>query len=153
MNPGTGAWSRVVTGFAGPTDVLRDPAGRLLISDHAGSAIYALMPPGTVGVVADAGGRSGDGVIRVLKVSPQPARGEVRLDIVLSRATRLELEAFDVHGARLGRRDLGPRSAGVHRVTWAPSARSIAGPTPGLVFLRLLADGGEIATARVVFTP
>src|SRR5258706_8549176 len=107
VNPGTGAWSRVVTGFAGPTDVLRDPAGRLLISDHAGSAIYALMPPGTVGVVADGGGRSGDGVIRVLKVSPQPARGEVRLDIVLSRATRLELEAFHVHGARLGRRDLG----------------------------------------------
>lgn len=46
VDPITGTVETIIRELEGPTDVIRDPYGRLLISDHDGNSIWLLAGPG-----------------------------------------------------------------------------------------------------------
>ncbi len=48
IDPETGQWEQLITFpmTAGPTDVVRDPFGRMLIADHEDGIVWLLTPPG-----------------------------------------------------------------------------------------------------------
>lgn len=84
-----------------------------------------------------------------LTTSPNPARGALTAEFVLSRAEpRVSLAVYDVSGRRVRSLVAGARGAGVHHVVWDGRAEDGRART-GLFFLRLETGHGS-ATAKAL---
>ncbi len=95
---------------------------------------------------SDVGGTSP----RLALASANPARGEARFRLSLPRATDGAVDVVDVTG-RLVRTILAatPLAAGTHHLEWDGMDTSGRPVTPGLYFVRMLADG-RAQTKRIV---
>jgi hypothetical protein len=86
--------------------------------------------------------------VALLPARPSPSRGSVNLEIQLPRSMRATLAIHDVSGRRVKVLVEGVQPAGVHRVTWDPGARTVA----GLYFATLDTEDGR-RTSRIVLAP
>ena len=80
-----------------------------------------------------------------LTAGPQPARGRVRLDVVLPAAGHLDLRLFDLGGRQVVTLASGPAGAGARSFTW-----DAVGKPAGVYFARALFDGTQARPARVL---
>ena len=94
----------------------------------------------------------GDVPVAALQMSPphpSPFAGTTRVEFVLAREGRADLQVISANGRRVVTLASGPRGAGKHVIRW--DGRDAAGQTVarGVYFLRLEADG-VVKTQRVV---
>jgi len=75
---------------------------------------------------------------------PAPRGASIALTADAPRASAARLTAFDVSGRTIGAAHRVALEAGPNRLAWQTPSR------PGLAFLRLVTDKGEVATVRVV---
>jgi hypothetical protein len=76
---------------------------------------------------------------------PNPATGEVRIDILLDAPRAVLLELYDLYGRRVAQLHEGPLSAGRHTIRW-----SAAGLPSGLYLHVLRTDRGTLTRSVVV---
>lgn len=157
------SWSQVA---AGPSDGGSEYFGGLaLISgceawavggyDRNGATVpltERFEPVSLLPVPDGAPGEIGSSVFLSLKAAPNPARGEARLSMVLSRGAPVRVEVFDLRGRRV--RVLSDRaaSAGARELTWDGRDDFGAATGPGVYFVRVSA-GAESRTVRLVLRP
>ena len=148
IDPASGAVSPFIAGFAGPTDILPDANGRLLIADYLAPAIYLLTPPGNVAVQSEARSTR---AIEILAIEPNPLQVATSVFYRLSQSARVAIEIRDVTGRRVASLLDAWQPAGRSQVTW--NGRDAAGRSapPGLYFCRASAAGGSVVArlARV----
>jgi hypothetical protein len=143
IDPATGAASPFITGFAGPTDIVADAHGRMLIADNAGSAVYLLTPPGVLGVPAREPGPGS----RIERVAPNPSSGDVTIEYSLPGPARVTLRVLDLEGRELARIDRGVEAAGRHSMSWRGAARR---PLPAGVYACRLETVWGVAVRMLV---
>lgn len=102
----------------------------------------------TLAALADAG-RAPSGPIALRAAGASPFRDAARLELVLARATDVDVEVFDVRGSRLRTLHTGLLGAGAHALTW--DGRDAAGRAcdPGVYLARAVSREGGV-TARLV---
>ena len=76
---------------------------------------------------------------------PNPATGEVRIDILLDAPRAVLLELYDLYGRRVAQLHEGPLTAGRHTIRW-----SAAGLPSGLYLHLLRTDRGTLTRSVVV---
>jgi uncharacterized repeat protein (TIGR02543 family) len=87
--------------------------------------------------------------LNLLPISPNPARGQVRLEFLLPTEANVNLSIIDITGRRVGTVASGTFGAGHHPMTWG--GRGDQGRVaPGVYFLRLVA-GNRTITRRFVY--
>lgn len=82
--------------------------------------------------------------------SPNPARGRATLSFSLPREADMELEVYDLKGARVRTVHRGALGAGSHTLTWDGRDEHGAHVRAGTYFVRLASEGRS-ATSRFVF--
>ncbi len=92
----------------------------------------------------------GDLAFALRGASPNPAMGRANLSFTLARDVDVELEVYNLQGARVRTVLSGAMSAGSHSVAWDGLDESGARVRAGTYFVRL-ASGGKSATSRFVF--
>ena len=76
-------------------------------------------------------------------ISPNPARGPLRIEFSLAREAQVVVDVYDVAGRHVTRLVHGARPAGPHSVEWA------AARVPGLYLVRYRYPGGEVTRSVV----
>ena len=107
--------------------------------------LVTIEPVGPVGV-----GEPAPGPLS-LGVRPNPSAGEPRISYTLSRAAKVELDVYDIRGARLATLVDGFENAGRHDVGLNAMRSSGAQLGPGLYLVELRA-GTERRSAKFVLT-
>ena len=89
------------------------------------------------------------GPMALRSAGASPFRDEARLELMLSRATDVSVEVFDVRGSRMRTLHAGLLGAGAHGLTW--DGRDAAGRAcePGVYLARAASPDGGV-TARLV---
>jgi hypothetical protein len=82
-------------------------------------------------------------VLALHRVSPNPSRGRVSVELSLASGEAATLEMVDVAGRRVAARDVGSLGAGRHRV-------ELGGRHPAGVYLVRLAQGGRARVLKAV---
>ena len=175
FNPSTGAKIATVRapgGFSLPDCAVND-RDELWVADNgittAGLYVYRAgtdallagpldtgLPPNQItfdaqrNEVADAP-RPAAGALELAAPWPNPARGDVALDLRLPSAAAVRLEAFDLAGRRVATIASGTRPAGEWRVRWTPERAGADGRrlAPGVYLVRVRI-GSLAATRRIV---
>lgn len=88
---------------------------------------------------------------RLLGARPSPFTSATRIEYELAAGTDVEVEVFDVSGARVATLERGARPAGRHAVSWAGDDERGRALPPGLYLVRLRA-AGVAATTKLVRT-
>lgn len=83
-------------------------------------------------------------------IQPNPSVSQAQLSFSLPRAAWVELEIFDLHGARVRTLVRGERAAGSHAVSWDGHTENGALAKVGTYFVRLR-SGKDAAMKRFVF--
>jgi uncharacterized repeat protein (TIGR02543 family) len=87
--------------------------------------------------------------LNLLPISPNPARGQVRLEFQLPTEANVNLSIIDITGRRVGTLASGTYGAGHHPMTW--EGRGDQGRVaPGVYFARFTA-GKRVITRRFVY--
>jgi FlgD Ig-like domain len=149
IDPGTGAKSSFITGFDGPTDLVADLSGRLVISDYLTPAIYLLTPPATVSVPVVEPSSARRLAPRIERVAPNPIAGETSLEFSLARESFVTVTVHDLGGRAITTLTESRRSAGPHSVTWNGNDRLGRSAAPGVYLCRVTTTDG-VAVARLV---
>ena len=139
VDPTTGAVSTYISGFVGPTDIIPDANGLLLIADNAASAVYRLEPASILGVAPGRVSRSG---VRIERITPNPSAGAIAIEYSLPAASPVKLHLVDVAGREVGALDCGVRSSGRHVAYMSPES-GLAHLPAGLYFCRLESGAGS----------
>ena len=116
------------------------------ITDHAGGRVTPHLGAGPV--AAEAATPSPPPSLAFLGSSPNPARGEFRLDFVLADRSPASLEVVDVAGRLVQSLEVGGLGPGRHQVVLNDGARL----SPGVYFVRL-GQSGRSLTRRVALVP
>src|SRR5262245_15168563 len=96
------------------------------------------LVPGSTGV------ETGAGALATLELSPNPARGAIRMSYRAPQTPTIEV--FDARGARVAKVSAGAPSGDL---SWTPGSRM----APGLYFIQLTAPGGVRVVRRVAVVP
>jgi hypothetical protein len=84
--------------------------------------------------------------VTYLSVTPNPARGPVRIDFRTSRIGMAHVRVYDLQGREVAQPFTGLLDVGDHQAQWNPTASS----TSGIYFVRITTRGGDF-TRRVAF--
>jgi hypothetical protein len=85
-----------------------------------------------------------------LRVSPNPNRGQVRLEMTLRTGGWVVVEIYDLAGRLVATPVAGAFDPGRHNMSW--SATSILASQAGILFVRMRAPDATI-TRRIAFLP
>jgi uncharacterized delta-60 repeat protein len=131
--------------FYGNTLVL---AGYHSVNDHYNFALARFeTTAGLVDVpVADAAAE-----LSLVRLSPNPARAEARIEYELARASRVWIGVYDAQGRLMANPLDAVRPAGRNAITWTPAAAG-GRVAAGIYFVRIEA-AGRSATRRLVIVP
>jgi hypothetical protein len=146
IDPVSGSLSPFIAGLDGPTDLVADASGRLVISDYLTPAIYLLTPPATTGVTPTAGRGLAPTIDRV---APNPVANESSIQFTLARAGEVTVTVHDLGGRRIATLLAGHSDAGSRTVTWNGRDGEGRAAAPGVYLCRVATADGE-ATARLV---
>jgi len=83
--------------------------------------------------------------------APTPSRGAVAMQLALPKAAEIQFAIFDADGRLVGGRGSQHFEPGSYVLRWDGHDDRGAAVTPGLYFGRLLVDGAERGTRRIVF--
>ncbi len=92
---------------------------------------------------ADVGTATAGG-FRLVRVSPNPGSGPLRIDFVVEREAAVSIDVYDLQGRLVASPLRGMTSPGVRSATWAGNGH------PGLHFVRYRYPGGQQTRAVVV---
>lgn len=137
-------WFQFVIAEA-PVDVVLDPGSWVLMraSETAAAGVKTLSPV------------SGDGVLRLGGVSPNPASPSTASSILLAAGQPVPATAdiFDGRGRRVRRLLEGTLPAGEQTLVWDGRGDGGLPLPPGLYYIRVSAAGGESASAKILRAP
>jgi glucose/arabinose dehydrogenase len=140
VDPTWGTVSAFVSGFLGPTDVIADSHGRLLIADYLEPAVYLLTPPGVAAVELLHAGPSAP---RIDRIVPNPASASLRIEYSLPVGGEVRLSVCDVTGREVARSRDRDQSPGAHEWRLTTDGRSRLGV--GIYFCRIETPAGSAA--------
>lgn len=137
---------------------LREESGRLIALDRGVEAgvtyhyrLEAIATDGTRATFGPITATAGSPVTEfaLSAVSPNPARGAVRIDYAVPRECEIRLAVLDVQGRRVATLYEGLRGPGRHQAVW--SGAGLRGRVPaGLYFVRLLTPERQFVRRLVV---
>jgi len=145
VDPQNGSAASFIANFNGPTDIINDAYGRMLIADYLVPAIYLLTPPGTTAV----GAENPSAGVAILGIEPNPTQSGTNVFFRLGDASRATVEIRDVAGRMVETVFAGWRAAGRQQVSWNGLDAAGRSAAPGLYFCRVTSPAG-CATAKFV---
>src|SRR5262249_17740547 len=116
VDPASGSVTPFIANFSGPTDIINDGAGRMLIADYLLPAIYLLTPPGVTAV--GSGVRSPE-ALAIESIEPNPSREGVTISLRLPEAAHVAIEIRDVAGRTVATPFQGWAPAGHRQLDWS----------------------------------
>ncbi len=105
---------------------------------HGYSAVFSID---TVTAIGD--GASGPPqAAKIKSIYPNPFNPSTTIEYELSADDSVDLEIFDMRGRLVNAVESGPRSAGLHRVTWNGIGRDGRTVSAGTYYCRLMTSHG-----------
>lgn len=103
-----------------------------------------ITPLGTTDVADRRPGGDAD-----LLVRPNPSRGKIEMEVLLSSPDELEVQVFDLAGRLIAEPFEGSLPAGRHLLHWDPTGKGSIGIRTGILFVRMRTQS-QVVTRRIV---